>query len=333
MAWLGARGWVALFARDLPTAQAAVSEARALARSAGLVVAMPDLVLLSAMIAHVSGQWPDRYRADLLDTASIPDLAASVHDGQLCAVEVYLYGGAPYERVAAFARALRQESQRAGARRGEAFATVVLGEALLLSGALEPAEAQLEEGLERHRDLGAHAGATLAVQRLAELELARDRPEAARARLIEASALAHDNAFAARHLVQRVYGTRIRAAGTPDAAHAVVLEAATALQGPESFCFACDILLDVPAATACARVGDTGAARTWLERARRLLQRVWRGGGAWAAHVAEAEAALAEAQGERSTARARLLEARDVFSHLGHRLDAERCRLALEGAG
>ena len=66
------------------------------------------------------------------------------------------------------------------------------------------------------------------------------------------------------HLLQRIFGTMIRAAPDLDAARAVVDRAESTL-GTEDLCPFCNIMLAVPAVIACADVGD-------LDRARHHLQ-------------------------------------------------------------
>ena len=328
--WLATRGWVAAFGGDLALASACAEEARPLAREHAPPPLLADVELLGAAVAHFRGAWPERYRADVLDTTVAPALAPSIHDGQLCIVEVFLYGGTPYPRIAAFAQELREASTRIGARRGVAFAEVLLGETHLLQGHLDPAEEHLEEGLSIHRALGAPAGQALSLQRLAEVAIARERRPEARDLLVQALGLAQEIPYLARHLVQRVYGTRVRAMERAEDAAAVAREARAALRGPTQHCFGCDITLAVPSAIALARAGDLDAAEAHLASARQSLSMMWRA-GAWYAWVAEAESEIARAAGDAAGARGRLAEARSLFDQLGHALDARRCSKALTG--
>ena len=65
------------------------------------------------------------------------------------------------------------------------------------------------------------------------------------------------------HLLQRVYGTMIEAAPDPVAARAVV-DRAEATLGDDDRCSFCAVMLAVPAAIACADVGDIDEARRHL---------------------------------------------------------------------
>jgi hypothetical protein len=132
----------------------------------------------------------------------------------------------------------------------------------------------------------------------------------------------------AKHLLHRVFGTMIRAATSrPEAVQ--VAERAESMLGWDDFCQFCSIMLAVPAAIACARDGDLPGARRHLAVAERSAV-VWRD-TAWEAALAEAQAAVAEADGDRGTARTRLQWAAGQFQRVGQPLDAARCRWALTG--
>ena len=127
----------------------------------------------------------------------------------------------------------------------------------------------------------------------------------------------------AKHLLHRVFGTMIRAATSrPEAVQ--VAERAESMLGWDDFCQFCSIMLAVPAAIACARDGDLPGARRHLAAAERSAV-VWRD-TAWEAALAEAQAAVAAADGDPGTARTRLQWAAGQFQRAGQPLDAERCR-------
>jgi hypothetical protein len=84
----------------------------------------------------------------------------------------------------------------------------------------------------------------------------------------------------------------------------------------------------VPAAIACARVGDVDDARELIEAATASTQR-WPG-TAWTAAVAEARAHLADTEGDHEHASALLEEAETGFAEAGQPRDAARCRQARE---
>ncbi len=103
---------------------------------------------------------------------------------------------------------LRRRAAHAGALRGVAFATALIGEAALLMGDLERADRELLEAIDLHRDVDAPAGEAHGLQRLAEVRLAQgDRAEAQRL-LQRALPLARWSVVAS-HLLQRIYGTMI----------------------------------------------------------------------------------------------------------------------------
>jgi hypothetical protein len=86
-------------------------------------------------------------------------------------------------------------------------------------------------------------------------------------------------------------------------------------------------MLSVPAAIACARVGDLANSRRHLEIARQSAP-LWQD-TSWEGAIAEAEAALAAASGDLATAQARLRFATEQFHRTGQPLDAQRCQRAM----
>jgi len=318
-----ARGILAYLTGDLAVAEAAADEAR---RRIGVADTgdwrMYDLVSLQGLVAHRRGEWFSRLAVELRAGARRPDLATSMFDSHLCVAEFLLYGPTPYAEVLALAGALRESARRSGVLRAVAFATALRGEAALLSGDLALADTELTEAAQLHVDIGSTAGEAHCLQRLAEVRLAQgDRAEARRL-LQRALPLARWSAIAL-HLMQRVYGTMIRAAPDEAAARAVV-DQATAALGREDSCRFCNIMLAVPAAEACANIGDLEDARRHLAVAERSGI-LWHG-TAWQAAIAEAQAHLHRAEGDVDAARRRLHEAAALFAAAGQPLDAERCR-------
>ncbi len=317
-----ARGLVDWHDEDLAGAQIAAEEARHLASDAGLFGVAAEASGLLGMVSHSRGQLWDRLRSDVLDTARNPGLAGSVFDAYLCLVEFSLYGAEPYEEIADFARELRASADRAGAVRGAAFATTVLGEAELLSGRLEEAEEHLREADGLGKQSHADASRSLALERLAEVAIAAGTPEQARAPLEDALLLAQGSTLAG-HLLPRIYGAAVRCAEDPAAASDVLVQAEEAFSDTAA-CIPCSIGFLIAAATTRAQSGDVERALSYVERASSVAS-MW-GEGAWTAGVAEARAEILVAEADTQGAVSLLLEAAGLFARAGQPLDEVRCR-------
>jgi tetratricopeptide (TPR) repeat protein len=148
--------------------------------------------------------------------------------------------------VIAFADSLAAEAERLGAARGRAFALTIRGEAKLLSGQLDEADADLAAGAHLHREIAAATGESFALQRRAEVALHRDRRAEAVALLDEALAVARESGVGFT-LLDRIYGTRVAAALDSASALAALEEAEAAVRGPVETCPGCRITLAVPA--------------------------------------------------------------------------------------
>jgi hypothetical protein len=322
-----ARGKYAFFTADFDAARVAAEQAQRLILAGERNWQVLDLVTLRGLLAHRSDQWFVQMGAELYRTREDPGMAGAIFDGYLCSAEYLLYGPTPYAEVLELARDLRGTAERSGARRAAAFARALSGEAALLSGDLDLAAAELAEASTEHRELGSAAGEAHSLQRLAEVRLAQGGEAEAR-RLLERALPLARSSIVAKHLLHRVFGTMIRAATSrPEAVQ--VAERAESMLGWDDFCQFCSIMLAVPAAIACARDGDLPGARRHLAAAERSAV-VWRD-TAWEAALAEAQAAVAEADGDPGTARTRLQWAAGQFQRVGQPLDAARCRWALTG--
>ena len=323
-----ARGHVAFYTADFELARAAAEDAQRLVLAGERNWKVLDLVGLQGMLAHLSGNWFDRMRLELLRTRENPEVANAIFDGHLCAAEYLLYGPMPYGEVIDIARDLKATARRSGALRAAAFAAALIGEAALLSGDLELAEAELTEAGDLHHDLGSSAGEAHSLQRLAEVRIALGECDAAMELLQRALPLARSSMIA-NHLLQRIYGGMIIAA--PDAIQArAIVERADSTLGWDDNCQFCSIMLSVPAAIACARSGDLVHARRHLSIAEQSAL-LWQG-TAWEAGLAEAQGEVALAAGDEAEARALIESAIGHFERAGQPLDAERCRRALVDA-
>jgi DNA-binding SARP family transcriptional activator/tetratricopeptide (TPR) repeat protein len=320
-----AQGNVAFFTNDITMAEQAVAQAQHLILTGQRDWKILDLVALQGLLAHLSGNWFDRMTIELRRTRDNPEVANAIFDGHLCAAEFLLYGPTPYLDVISVGRDLKRTAQRSGALRAAAFAAALIGEAALLAGNIDLAEAELMEARELHHDLGSAAGEAHSLQRLGELHLARGDNTRATELLQRAVPLARAS-MVANHLLQRIYGTLIIAAPDPIHARAMVDRAESVL-GWDEVCPFCTVMLSVPATIACARAGDVDHARQHLAKAE-LSAALWQG-TSWEAALAEARAAIATASGDQHAASQLLADALDLFSTAGQPLDVARCRRAL----
>jgi hypothetical protein len=197
------------------------------------------------------------------------------------------------------------------------------GEAKLLAGWLEEADEDLREGARLNRAIGAATGEALALQRRAEVALYRGDPSAADALLDEALAVARESDVGF-HLFDRIYGTKITAAGDPAAALSMLDEAEWGVRGPLETCPGCRITLAVPAAIAAARAGDLDRAAHYAQTTETLAGVVMQLPG-WDAALEEVRGHLAAAEGGGAEATARFRAAAEGFRDAGQPLDQARC--------
>jgi DNA-binding SARP family transcriptional activator len=310
---------------------AMAAETRRLAIASGQPSAVVIASWAEAAAAHAKGDLPRSLRAGLRETYALPELAITVFDGHLCVAERLLYGNRPYDEVIAFADALETEADRLGAGRGKAFATTFRGEARLLTGQLDTAEADLEAGLRLHRALGAAGGEALSLQRLAEIALARGDRARAGVLLDDALEVARGSNLGF-HLFDRIYGTRVQAAADARAGLAAVEEAEQAVHGSMETCPGCRIALAVPSAIAAATAGDLERATRYEQAVEQLTTLLMRLPG-WYAALDEVRAHRVAAEGDPEQARQHLLAAAARYDQAGHRLDAVRCRELLDVLG
>jgi tetratricopeptide (TPR) repeat protein len=300
------------------------AEARRLALQSGDTAAIVIASWAQAAAAHARGELHRSVWADLRETSHVPHLAVRVFDGQLCIMQRFLYGARPYAEVISFAESLAAEARRLGAARGHAFGVTLRGEAELLAGDLDAAEANLRLGAKLHHAIGGAVGEAFSLQRLAEVELYRGRRDAARVVLDEALDLARqtDVGF---HLLDRIYGTRIALAADPASALRALQEAEEAVRGPLETCPGCRITFAVPAAIAAARARRLDLAADY-ERAVEYLANVVMRLPAWYAALEEVRAHLARARDEdEAIAAAGFTAAARKFREAGQPLDAARC--------
>jgi DNA-binding SARP family transcriptional activator len=322
-ALLLARGNLAFYLNDFTAADTAASEARRRIALGARSWRLFDLVTLQGLLAHYRGEWFQKLRVELRNGMRRPDLAVGIFDSHLCVAEYLLYGPTPYDEVLDLAGELRDTAERAGVLRAVAFAMALRGEAALLKGDLDLAQTELHAAADLHHDLESPAGEAHSLQRLAEVHLARGDRAAANRLLQRALPLARWSSIG-QHLLHRVYGCMITAAPDLEAARAVVDRAESTL-GREDSCIFCSIMLEVPAAQACADMGELDEARRHLRSAERSL-RLWEG-TAWEASLLEARGHVAAAEGRDVDAQRLFTDAASRFEAAGQPLDAQRCRL------
>jgi DNA-binding SARP family transcriptional activator/tetratricopeptide (TPR) repeat protein len=319
-----AQGNLAYFSGDMETARRVATEARERLRGVDDPWHVVDLVGLHGLLAHQRGEWFASFRTELRRTQGHERLAGALFDAHLCVAENLLYGREPYPEIIAESEQLRLRASQAGALRGVAFATALIGEAALMMGDLPRAETELLEAIALHSDIDAAGGQAHSMQRLAEVRLAQGRNVEARRLLDEALLLARWSTMG-MHLLQRIFGTLIVSAPDPQAARWMVDRAESTMGEPDQ-CQFCTVMLAVPAATACARVGDFEEAHRFLAAASRSVS-LW-GVSSWQAAVIEAQATVALAEGDAERHRTLSREAADAYSAVGHAADAARCLAA-----
>lgn len=300
------------------------TKARRLAFGSGDSGAVVEASWALSLAEHGRRTLPGRLRADLASTQGLPDLAIRVFDGHLCASERLLYGELPYPEVVEFAESLATEAERLGAARGKAFAQTLGGEAKLLSGRLDEAEPDLAEAARAHRSIGATAGEALSMQRLAEVAYFRHQGDEADLLLDEALAVARES-YLGHHLLDRIYGAKVRVQSDPEAAMTTLKEGERAVRGPGETCPACRITFVAPAAIAAARAGDLERAGRYADMAESLAEVILRLPG-WDAAVSEIRGHVALARGDHPGAVGSFSKAADVYHRSGQPLDEARCR-------
>ena len=322
VAILLARGHLAYYTGDVDAAWKAADQVCGLVRPDENTWQRLDLLTLQALVSHHRGELFSRLRVELRRAQDTPALASTLFDPHLCVAEYLLYGTTPYTEVKTLAQALRETARRTGVLRAEAFATALLGEAALLAGEIAEAERELGDAVDLHREIGAQAGEASSLQRLAELRLLQgDREEADR--LLRQALPRARWSVVANHLLQHIYETMILAAPDPQAARAVVDQAVDTM-GTEDSCAFCVIMFAVPAAIACADVGDLEDAHSYLAIAERSSE-LWEG-TSWQGALLEARAHLARAVQDPGREAVLLDQAAALFEQAGQPLDAARCR-------
>ena len=313
------RGIIAWHRGDLDEARRAAAEAESLGAEA---VRSAEL---GALLAHADGRFERHAQLELSAVWREPELAGRVFDAYLCVTERVLESGEPYPRIATFAKRLRAEARRAGARRGEAFAATVLGETELLTGDVPRARDSLVEAARLARQAGAPGAEALARLRLGEALLHLGDRAAASSQLDEALELAEVPSLA-RHLLSLAYGVVVRVPEDPLEAVRVA-ESAEQLFDPRWLCRTCPLEYWLASATACARAGELDSAERFAGLVREASD-AWPHGPVRAA-LNEADAHLLLARGAAGEARDRFGLALEGYAIAGQRLREQRVHTVL----
>lgn len=321
---------------DFDSAAIAADEARTLAEDAGDPAAVAAAYEAAAMVCHYRGVWRDDLLVQVsrLDTAIDDGVLAGVFDLHHCIGQFHLYGDGLADGVEEYARHLLEVAGRRSARRMEAFAWCLLGEALMLRGRLDEAHSCLVQSTEIHAGLGGRSGG-LPWQRLGEVAASRGDFTGAQAAVTKGMAIATVSGMAC-HLWGRLYATSAFVAleqGDPMAAITAVrgAEAAAARYGD---CPTCSAQLHPMAAEAYAACGDARAAGRHAQAA--TATAACFPSSAWSGMAEYAHGAAAAAAGALDLARGHFETAASLFDRASHVLWAERSRrraAALRSAG
>jgi DNA-binding SARP family transcriptional activator len=310
---------------DLEEAERTALEARALAVDAGLGAQVGEASILLSKIGVARGEWRNPLREELVETVRrTPDLAPFVFDSNLCFTEFCLYLPDGTAEMAVFADELREAATSAGSTRALALAALIQGETELLAGQLEQAEATLKHAVELHREADTNSGESLSLERLAEVSNALGQRSKARKLLERAQHLAEGDPLGS-HLLVKIQGALIEAAGDPSAAATVAAESERILARSD-VCDQCSMSMRVAASIAFSRAGDVSSARRHLDEAARISE-MWEG-GTWPAAVHEARGHLELAEGHEGEGAVAFTEAAAQFERAGRPFDAARSRMA-----
>ena len=317
----------ALFAwnrRDMAEAGRIALEVRDLAQDNRLAKELGEASALLGMVAFAGGRWTEQFRSDFEGALKLSSAeSAFVFDAHICLAETML-DGADSTTVAAVARELLPAARQAGSLQGEALASLLLGEADLLTGSTDEADAWLRAAADLFEGTQSVSGQVLVRIYLAQIARLRGDRAGAAGILAGIRPLA-ERASLSPHLTVRVFGGLIATGADDDERLRAVDEAERTLR-PGEVCGPCSISMRINGTIACARAGELAHARRCLEAAEALAG-MWQG-GPWRAMAWEARAAVRQAEGDAGQAAALLREAASIFGEYGRALDRARCETA-----
>lgn len=322
LAW----GLVHLHSGDFEKAEHIARETREVALGADLVREVGECTALLGQAAHHRGRFTELFRSEFLEWVTSEPKATPIFEGHLCLTQFCLCGAGGHQQIGAAARELLVAADRAGSDAGRALALLCLGEVALFSGALDESEPLLLESERLHGRTAAAAGRVTALQRLAEVAIARDDRRRAEALLTQALGAA-EQTWLKPHLVIRLQGLCVQIATTPERVEELVQGGDRALADGTS-CQPCSMGFRVASAIALSEAGELERVGKRIEEAERLSA-MW-GGGPWQAALWEARGVQRRAQGNEERAAAAFSEAADRFAELGRKLDEARCRARVQ---
>jgi DNA-binding SARP family transcriptional activator len=325
LAW----GLIHLQSGEFAKAERVAKEARRLAIEGVLAREVGEASALYGLAAHMQGRWPDLFRSEFIEwIRSAPTFAPTVFDGHLCLAEFCLCGANGHEDLARATRELLAIATDARSTAGRAIATLILGEAELFSGDLEAAEASLDAAERMYEEIAECAGRVIALQRRAEVALARGQKYRA-GRIVQKGFRLAESNWLSPHLLLRLQALAVETAGTT-ARTAEAIQRGDRWLAQGGMCQPCSMGFRVAAAIALAEAGEVEQTSRRLDEAERLAG-MWNG-GPWVAAEWEGRGVQRRAQGQTQQAAALFREAASRYAALGRRRDQERC-LARAGAG
>jgi DNA-binding SARP family transcriptional activator len=324
-----ANGLVAWGRRNVEEAERLAKRARALALDANLGHELGEASTLLALVAYAKGTWHQQFREEFADSVRrSANLEGAVFDAHLCFQEYYLYGPEGHEGAESFGRDLLGIATEAGSAAGLALAHLLLGEFALLSGHVDEACEHLDRSLADAERAGCLSAQSIALERAAEARVRCGDRAVARSLLDRAMPLAHSSGIRS-HLVIRIHGLRVLAAGGLVEALGAVRDGERLLTSATHVCDPCSMAFRIEAARACARTNDLSRARRHLAEAERISG-LWQG-GPWSAALWEVRAELRRAAGQNAQAAALFLEAAELYSTLRRPIEEDRCLAAAVG--
>lgn len=320
LAW----GLLHLHSGDFDKARAVAEETRALAMAAGLAREVGEASALMGLCAQMQGRWKEVFQTEFIAWArKTPDKVSQVFDGHLCLAEFCLCNAKGHHEIGLAAQELLSVAEGAGSLAGRGLALMILGEVALFSGQMGEAERLLTEAEALLAKAEASSGRVLALERLAEIALSRGQNWQAKRLITRAEGIAATS-WLAPHLLIRLKGLSVRAAGSREKALETIHEGDRLLAQHTHGCQPCSMGFRVASASALAEMGAVEQVGRRLDEAERISA-MWHG-GPWVAAVWEARGHQRRAENNNAWAVSAFEEAASRYAALGRPTDETRCR-------